>query len=105
MASAAQGPESAAGQRRRLRSPQDLLAGASLVAVALFALWASSDLEVGTLRAMGPGMLPRTAALLVGAMGVLLALLAFVMRGEPVGSWPVRGPALLHSAKSARSFE
>lgn len=84
-----------AGPPRRVRSPQDLLAGVSLVAVALFALWAGSDLEAGTLRAMGPGMLPRTAAVLVGAMGVLLAILSFVMRGEPVGRWPVRGPVFL----------
>jgi hypothetical protein len=93
MGNVAQGAETA--RPRRVRSPQDLVAGMSLVVVALFALWAASDLEVGTLRSMGPGMLPRAAALLVGAMGLLIALLAFVLPGEALGRWPVRGPVFL----------
>jgi Tripartite tricarboxylate transporter TctB family len=81
--------------RGRVRSPRDLLAGACLVALALFALLGSARLEGGTLRAMGPGMLPRAVAWAIGAGGLLLALLSFVRRGPPLGRWPVRGPVFI----------
>jgi hypothetical protein len=88
-------PAAAAG---RVRAPRDLLAGASLLALGLFALWASSPLDVGTRRAMGPGMLPRYAALAVGAAGLLLVVASLLKRGEGLGRWPVRGPLFVSLA-------
>jgi hypothetical protein len=82
----------------RVRSPRDLLAGACLVALALFALWAGAPLDAGTRRAMGPGMLPRVVALAVGATGLLLCILALVKRGEGLGRWPLRGPLFVSLA-------
>ncbi len=80
--------------RRRglVRAPQDLLGGSSLVALALFALWASKDLGVGRLRAVGPGMLPRVIAMLVGLAGVALVAASLVKEGDPLGRWSVRAP-------------
>ncbi len=75
-----------------VRSPQDLLAGASLVALAFFALWASSGLSGGRLGSMGPGMLPRAVAVLVALVGTLVMGASLVMEGEALRGWSLRGP-------------
>lgn len=82
-------------RRGIVRSPQDLAAGLSLVAVALFAFWAAADLQTGRLRAMGPGMLPRVLAGLLGLAGVALVVKALLRDGEPLGRWPLRGPVFV----------
>ncbi len=79
----------------RVRAPQDLVAGASLVAVSLFALWAAAPLETGRLRAPGPGLVPRVLAVLLSGAGVSLVALAFFRTGEGLGRWPLRGPLLI----------
>jgi putative tricarboxylic transport membrane protein len=81
--------------RRLVRAPRDLAAGLALLAAALVALWAGAGLDQGTLRAVGPGMLPRAFALLVGASGAALAVASFLRDGEALGRWPMRGPLLL----------
>src|SRR5919198_1803478 len=79
-------------QRGLIGAPQDFAGGACLLAVALFALWASGDLESGTLRAIGPGMLPRAIAVLLGLAGAALVALSCLREGEALGRWPLRGP-------------
>jgi putative tricarboxylic transport membrane protein len=79
----------------RVRSPQNLVAGLSLAALGAFTLWASADLETGTMRSMGPGMLPRSLAWAVGGAGLLLAALAFLREGAALGRWSWRGPLFL----------
>ncbi len=76
----------------RVRAPQDLVAGASLIALALFALWASRDLGGGRLGTPGPGLLPRAVAALVGLAGAGLVAASFVRRGEVLARWSLRGP-------------
>jgi hypothetical protein len=76
----------------QVRGPQDLFAGASLVALAAFALWATSELESGSLRAMGPAMLPRMTAALVGVAGLALVALGLLKPGEPAAPPAWRGP-------------
>jgi hypothetical protein len=76
----------------RGRLSRDLLAGVSLIVLAIFALWASKDLPTGTLRAVGPGMMPRSVAVLVLAVGLGIAIAALVKGGEPLERWPLRGP-------------
>lgn len=85
-------PASAAPRDPLVRGPQALAAGLSLVAVAVFALWASSDLDQGRLGAMGPGMLPRAVAVLVGVVGVALAVTGLVKDGHGLERWHLRGP-------------
>ena len=76
----------------RVRNPQDLLAGLVLVAVALFALWASGNLSQGRLGALGPGMMPRATAVLVGIVGAFVALTSLVAPGPRLERWSLRGP-------------
>jgi putative tricarboxylic transport membrane protein len=90
--------------RRRVRSPRDLLAGASLVALALLALWTGARLDAGTLRAVGPGMLPRAVATAIGLCGILLVAFSFFRDGESLGRWPLRGPVFVCLAVIAFSL-
>jgi putative tricarboxylic transport membrane protein len=87
--------EPAAPARPLVRAPRDFLAGASLVALALFALFAGAGLDPGTLRAMGPGMLPRTVALAVGGAGAALVARSLLKDGEALGRWGLRGPVFV----------
>ncbi|CAH1649978.1 MULTISPECIES: tripartite tricarboxylate transporter TctB family protein [unclassified Chelatococcus] len=83
----------AAGTARHLiRGPQNFAAGLSLIGIAILAFWASSDLTQGSLRAMGPGMLPRTIATLLALCGLILVAISFVKDGEALERWNLRGP-------------
>ena len=57
-----QGGASAPATRRIIRSPKDFWGGLSLVLLAAFALWASSDLPGMRGFAFGPGTAPRLFA-------------------------------------------
>ena len=75
-----------------IQAPQDFAAGLFLVLVALFAVWQASDLPLGTLRAMGPGMLPRAVAVMVGLGGVALMVFSFFENGPALDRLHWRGP-------------
>ncbi len=57
--------------RVQVHAPQDLVAGASLLAVSSFALWAAGPLATGRLGAPGPGLVPRVLALAARGLGAL----------------------------------
>jgi len=101
---------SAAPRRRRIvRAPQDLAAGATLVAIALLALWASAGLEGGSRGAMGPGTLPRLLAALLALSGAVLVALSLLRPGEALQRWSLRGPffvvlAVVGFALTIRTF-
>jgi hypothetical protein len=80
--------------------PQDLGAGLFLVAVSLIALWQGADLDAGTLRAMGPGMLPRALAVLTGLCGVGVATRPYWSGEvqEALEGWSLRGALLIMGA-------
>ncbi len=89
---AREGSPSPAERRLGIGAPQDLAAGASLVALALFALWAAGDLPGGRLGSPGPGLLPRAVAVLVGLAGAALTVSSFLRFGAPLAGWKLRGP-------------
>jgi hypothetical protein len=78
-----------------VRGPQSLVAGLALLALATLALWLTSELPQGTLRAMGPAMLPRWLAVGVGLCGLALVVAAFLKVGEGLERWNLRGPAFV----------
>jgi hypothetical protein len=53
----------------------DRVAGATLLAIAAFAVWQNSGLPLGSLSEPGPGSVPLIFALLLGLTGLLIALL------------------------------
>jgi len=71
---------------------QDAAGGLFLLVVAGIALWGGADLSAGTLRQIGPGMLPRALAVLLGILGAILLAGAFVRPGAAMGGWQWRGP-------------
>lgn len=93
------GDNRAAAERSRaslpVRNPQDAAAGLFLVAVAAFALWQASKLDMGTLRSMGAGMLPISLAVLVGLLGLVMIGLAFFQDGPALERWHLRGPIFI----------
>jgi hypothetical protein len=82
----------AAPRRGPIRGPQNFVAGLALVALALFAIYLVRDLPQGTLRAMGPAMLPRWLAIGVGLCGAALAVFGVIRDGDGLERWTFRGP-------------
>lgn len=82
-------------RRLRLRSPSDLVGAIWLIALSVGTLVSSAKLDAGTLRQMGPGMLPRSIAIAIGVAGLLLVLMAFVRDGPSLGRWPLRAPIVI----------
>ena len=85
-------------RRRIVRAPRNLAAGLGLLAVAAVALQATARLDAGRLRAMGPGMVPRSVAVVVGLSGLLLAAASLLQDGPPLTRWRLRGPVLVSLA-------
>ena len=88
----------------RVQAPQDLVAGASLIAISLFALWAGSALSSGSPGAPGPGLFPRALASMIGLGGVLLVLVSFLREGERLVRWAWRGPLMISIAALSFAF-
>lgn len=84
-----------------LNVPRDLGAGLFLIAVGAFAFWQSAGLDPGTLRQVGPGMVPRALAVLTLLCGIGIAVGVLFDRGERMERWFVRGPLFLLGAAVA----
>jgi hypothetical protein len=84
-------------RRRAIRSPQDFAGGVALLVIAGVALWATRDLG-GRFFGVGPGLLPRGVATLLGLIGLVLVTTSFLKDGEALGRWPLRGPILVFVA-------
>ncbi|MCC6778867.1 MAG: tripartite tricarboxylate transporter TctB family protein [Hyphomicrobiales bacterium] len=84
-----------------LMSRQDFVGGLVIIAVAIFAFWQGSDLPMGSLEGMGPGMLPRGLAVALGLLGALLAVNAAFEDGPALDRWSLRGPVLVLGAMLA----
>ena len=76
----------------RVRSPQDYYGGVALAAIALFALWAGSDLPGMRGFAFGPGTAPRLFAYCLLGLGVVVALTGLLTDGPPSEPFSFSGP-------------
>jgi putative tricarboxylic transport membrane protein len=65
---------------------KDLTAGLFLVALAGLVSLQGAPLEMGSLRQIGPGMLPRGLALLLGVLGVVLCVKGYAERPAPASA-------------------
>jgi len=77
---------------------QDFLGGVVTLAVAGFAFWLASDLPGGAGGGMGPETLPKGLAMLLGLLGLLLAIFSLFEDGLPLERWSIRGPLLILGA-------
>ena len=84
--------------RSFIRNTQDFYGGLALIAFALFALWASSNLPGMRGFAFGPGTAPRMFAVLLAALGAMVALIGFFIDGPKMERYAVRGPLFVIAA-------
>src|SRR5215813_4054935 len=84
--------QTGAHRRGMIRNPQDFYGGLALVALALFAFWASGDLPGMRGFSFGPGTAPRLFAGVLLAFGVVITAMGFFGEGKPLERYAVRGP-------------
>lgn len=77
---------------RRIKSPRNLVSGIALILLSVLAIWALGNLPMGSLRVIGPAMMPKSVAIAIGFGGAILVLLGFLQVGEPLERWQLRGP-------------
>lgn len=75
-----------------VRGPQDFVGGIALIAIAVFALWASSDLQGMHGFSFGAGTAPRMFAVLLLGLGVAVAIVGLVTEGAHLATYAWRGP-------------
>lgn len=68
----------------RVRSPQDLGAGAVFVTIGAAGLYFGQDLAFGSSARMGPGYFPTILSWLIIAIGLVLAVKSLATDGPPV---------------------
>ena len=74
-----------------IRGPQDFVGGLAMVAIAIFALWASSDLQGMRGFSFGAGTAPRMFAYLLLGLGIAITIVGLINDGEHIT--PMRGAA------------
>ena len=74
-----------------IRNPKDFWGGLALVLVALFAVWASSDLPGMRGFAFGPGTAPRLFAYSLMALGAGVMLVGLLTDGPPLEDFTFSG--------------
>jgi putative tricarboxylic transport membrane protein len=75
-----------------VRGPQDFVGGIALMAIAAFALWASSDLQGMHGFSFGAGTAPRMFAVLLLGLGAAIALVGVLAEGQHLATYHWRGP-------------
>jgi putative tricarboxylic transport membrane protein len=85
-----------------VRGPQDFVGGIALMAIAIFALWASSDLQGMHGFSFGAGTAPRMFAGLLLGLGAAIALVGLLVEGQDLATYHWRGP--LYVSLSILSF-
>ena len=81
-----------------IRGPQDFVGGVVLMALAVFALWASSDLQGMHGFSFGAGTAPRMFAGLLLLLGAAIALMGILTDGPHVSTYAWRGPLFVSLA-------
>ena len=92
-----------------VRNPQDFVGGIAMMAIALFALWASSDLQGMRGFSFGAGTAPRMFATLLLGLGAAITVVGVVTEGQHLAKYHWRGPlfvtlAILSFSQTIRSM-
>ncbi len=81
-----------------VRGPQDFIGGLALMAIAIFALWASSDLQGMHGFSFGAGTAPRIFAVLLLGLGAAVMVTGLVADGPHLAKYHWRGPLFVSLA-------
>jgi hypothetical protein len=84
--------------RGRVKSPLDVASGLFLLGLGVLGFAGGFNLPTGTLSGIGSGLLPKSIALLIVAFGVLLIVQGFVVDGDRLERWHLRGPVFVLGA-------
>ena len=87
-----------------VKGPQDFVGGLALMALALFALWASRDLQGMHGFSFGAGTAPRMFAVLLLALGFGVALTGLLNEGPAIQKYHWRGPFFVSLAIISFAF-
>jgi len=82
----------------RIRDPRDFYGGLALIALGVFALWASRDLPGMHGFAFGPGTAPRMFAIVLIGLGAVIAGMGLITEGAAVERYEITGPTLINLA-------
>jgi hypothetical protein len=88
----------------RVKSPQDLGAGAVFMAIGLAGFYFGSDLAFGTASRMGPGYFPMLLSGLITALGAAVASKGLTADGPPMERVQVRPMLFIFAAILAFGF-
>ena len=75
-----------------VKGPQDFVGGLALVAIAAFALWASSDLQGMHGFSFGAGTAPRMFGILLLGLGAAVTVVGVFTEGPTLAKFHWRGP-------------
>jgi Tripartite tricarboxylate transporter TctB family len=81
--------------RLSLRHPKDFWSGVIFTAGALAFGIIARDYELGTATRMGPGFFPTMLAIVLAVIGVATIARSFVVDGEPIRAFAVKGTLLV----------
>ncbi|MDB5504938.1 MAG: tripartite tricarboxylate transport(TTT) family subunit TctB [Tardiphaga sp.] len=81
-----------------IKGPQDFFGGLALVAIALFALWASSDLQGMRGFSFGAGTAPRMFGVLLLVLGFAIMVVGAFTEGPKLAVYAWRGPLFVSLA-------
>jgi len=78
-----------------VRGPRDFYGGLVLVGLSAFAYWASYDLPGMRGFAFGPGTAPRMFAVVLGLLGLGVAVTGILTKGPGIDRFHIRGPLFI----------
>src|SRR5438445_11629750 len=81
-----------------VRGPQDFIGGLALMGIAVFALWASSDLQGMRGFSFGAGTAPRMFGFLLLGLGAAVTLVGVLSEGAHLAKYHWRGPLFVSLA-------
>ncbi len=82
----------------RVKSPQDLGAGAVFVLIGVAGLYFGRELAFGTAARMGPGYFPTLLSILILAIGIIVAIRGLTTEGPPIEPVQLRPIAMIIAA-------
>jgi len=82
----------------RVKSPQDLGAGAVFALIGVAGLYFGRELAFGTAARMGPGYFPTLLSILILAIGIIVAIRGLTTEGPPIEPVQLRPIAMIIAA-------
>lgn len=92
------------GLRVHVPNHRDYYGGLALIALALFAFWAGSDLAGIRGFSFGAGTAPRLFASGLAVVATVITVSGLLTKGEPIGGYAVRGPLFVTLAILSFAF-